>query len=95
MEGFAELAAGARVLRVVLHKGDIVVRVTEGATWNLEWSSDGDVAPEVEREGPVLHVRQPGHGGFFDKGVFVDKGHKRVFVDTGQFFNSEAGMAGT
>jgi hypothetical protein len=95
MEGFAELAAGARELRVILGKGDIVVRVTEGATWNLEWSSDGDVAPEVEREGPVLQVRQPGHGGFFDTGMFVDKGHKRVFVGTGGFFNGEAGMAGT
>jgi DUF4097 and DUF4098 domain-containing protein YvlB len=95
MEGFAELAAGARELRVILSRGDIVVRVAEGATWTLEWSSDGDVAPEVEREGPVLHVRQPGHGGFFDTGMFVDKGHKRVFVGTGGFFNGEAGMAGT
>jgi Putative adhesin len=95
MEGFAELAAGARELRVILGKGDIVVRVTEGATWNLEWSSDGDVAPEVEREGPVLQVRQPGHGGLFDTRVFVDKGHNRVFVGTGEFFNGEAGMAGT
>jgi hypothetical protein len=95
MEGFVELAAGARELRVILHKGDIVVRVTAGATWSLEWSSDGDVAPEVEREGPVLQVRQPGHGEFFDKGVFVDKGHKRVFVGTGGFFNSEAGTAST
>jgi DUF4097 and DUF4098 domain-containing protein YvlB len=95
MEGFAELATGARELRVILHKGAIVVRVVEGATWNLEWSSDGDVAPEVEREGPVLQVRQPGHGGFFDKGVFVDKGHKRAFVGTGGFFDNEAGTAST
>jgi hypothetical protein len=95
MEGFVELAAGARELHVILHKGDIVVRVVEGATWSLEWSSDGDVAPEVEREGPVIQVRQPGHGGFFDKGVFVDKGQKRVFVGTGGFFNSEAGTAST
>jgi hypothetical protein len=95
MEGFAELAAGARELRVILGKGDIVVRVTEGAMWSLEWSSDGDVAPEVEREGPVLHVRPPGHGGIFDTGVFVDQGHKRVFVGTGGFFNGEAGTAGT
>ena len=58
MEGFAELAAGARELRVILHKGDIVVRVTEGATWSLEWTSDGDVAPNVARDGPVLQVRQ-------------------------------------
>ena len=41
MEGFVELATGTRELRVILHKGDIVVRVVEGATWSLEEQAGG------------------------------------------------------
>src|SRR5205085_8841583 len=85
MEGFAELATGARELRVILGKGDIVVRVVEGATWSLEWSSHGDVAPDVAREGPVLHVRQTGSAEFFEQG--------EVF-GTGEFFHAGPGAAG-
>jgi hypothetical protein len=85
MEGFAELAAGARELRVILGKGDIVVRVAEGATWSLEWSSDGNGPPNVARDGPVLHVRQPGPAEFFDGGEFFG---------TGEFFHAGPGAAG-
>jgi DUF4097 and DUF4098 domain-containing protein YvlB len=85
MEGFAELAAGARELRVILGKGDIIVRVTEGATWSLEWSSDGDVVPNVARDGSVLQVRQPGPAEFFDGGEFFG---------AGEFFHAGPGAAG-
>ena len=85
MEGFVELATGARELRVILYKGDIVVRVVEGAAWSLEWSSDGDVAPNVARDGPVLQVRQPGPAEFFDKGEFFG---------AGEFFHAGPGTAG-
>ncbi len=63
MEDFAQLAAGAAVLRVDIHKGDIVARAMPGADWTIEWSSKGGTVeePVVERDGATLWVRQP-HG---------------------------------
>jgi len=63
MEDFAQLAAGAAVLRVDIRKGDLVVRAMPDAAWAIEWSSREGTSdePVVERDGATLWVRQP-HG---------------------------------
>ena len=64
MEPFDELARGARELHVSVERGDIAVHVGEGESWNLEWSADGDVEPDVQRNGHEIRVRQrPRYGG--------------------------------
>lgn len=64
MEDFRELAQGAHELEVRVERGDISVRVDEGVGWSLDWSSDGDQEPEIERDGAVLRLRQrPRSGG--------------------------------
>ena len=57
---FEQLAQGATELRVELKRGDIIARA--GEPWALEWSSEAGEAPEVEREGAVLRVRQRQRG---------------------------------
>ncbi len=58
---FEELAEGANELDLQIQHGDIVARGAEGDQWRCEWHSDDDEAPEVERDGGVLHIRQRHH----------------------------------
>jgi DUF4097 and DUF4098 domain-containing protein YvlB len=59
-ERFEELATGATELRVELRRGDAVARA--GGNWNLEWTSEGSDAPEIERDGSVVRIRQRNNG---------------------------------
>lgn len=58
MDRFEELAHGAHELRVKLERGDIELRAGEELAWTLEWSSERDEEPLVEREGHALTIRQ-------------------------------------
>ena len=60
---FEQLAQGATELRVEVKRGDLIVRAAE--RWALQWSSEAGEAPEVEREGAVLRVRQRQRGNGF------------------------------
>ncbi|MDP9379321.1 MAG: DUF4097 family beta strand repeat-containing protein [Chloroflexota bacterium] len=74
-QGFEDIAAGARELRVEIRKGDILARAGEGERWSFQWSSDGGERPHVEREGDVVRVRQR-PSGFLPAGLDL----KRVDV---------------
>ncbi len=58
IESFDQLSAGARSLRVQLQRGDIRLTANAEGRWTLEWRSEGDGVPEVERVGDVLSIRQ-------------------------------------
>lgn len=60
IEQFDEIARGASELRVNLLKGDIVVRVVEGAAWSLDGIDKDSAEPEIERIGPAVEIRQRG-----------------------------------
>ncbi len=57
---FEQLAADAKEVRVDLKKGDITATV--GENWNLEWTSEGPDAPEMERDETILRIRQRNSG---------------------------------
>ena len=54
------VATGVRVVDVRLYHGDITVRSTDRDAGELAWSSDRNEAPELERDGDVIHIRQRG-----------------------------------
>ncbi|MDQ3855837.1 MAG: DUF4097 family beta strand repeat-containing protein, partial [Chloroflexota bacterium] len=58
MTKFEELAAGASELRVHVQKGDISTAANTDRGWSLEWSSDAEEMPELERQGTAMIVRQ-------------------------------------
>lgn len=60
METLQALAAGVTQLRVGVERGNIHLRAAPGAAWGLEWSTDGEDEPEVERDGDALRIRQRG-----------------------------------
>lgn len=55
---FEQMAAGARELRISLQRGDVQVRASEDSEWRLEYTSDSHEAPEIERNGDVVRIRQ-------------------------------------
>ncbi|MBA2362170.1 MAG: DUF4097 family beta strand repeat protein [Chloroflexia bacterium] len=74
------LAAGAAELRVDLKKGDITAR--GGEVWSLEWTSEGSDAPEIERDGTVLRIRQR-NSGFLTGGFDLKRLDLRLTVPAG------------
>ena len=63
-DAFTQLASGARSVRVTLDKGTITLRAVPGEAWHLDWRSDDDEAPVVERQDTLLSIRQSGSEGF-------------------------------
>ncbi len=99
MEDFAQLAAGAAVLRVDIHKGDIVVRAMPGAAWTIEWSSKGEMGdpPVIERDGATLWVRQPHghpHHRRLDVRLTIPTGVEEVNLHNGSGRIDAAGLRG-
>ncbi len=59
---FDDSAAGGRVLRVTVERGDITVRAELGARWTIAHDASRGAVPEVERDGDTVCVTQRGHG---------------------------------
>ena len=54
------VSGGAREFDVRIYHGDISVRATQQDDWQLEYASDRDEAPILERDGDTVRIRQPG-----------------------------------
>ena len=62
MDRFEELAHGAHEVSVRVNRGDIELRAGEELNWTLEWSSERNEEPLVQREGHMLLIhRTDGH----------------------------------
>lgn len=77
---FADLAAGARELKVENRRGDVALRTSDGPEWRLEWNAERDEAPEVTRDGDTVHVRQRTDGGFLPGGLDAPRLDLRLTV---------------
>lgn len=94
---FEELAAGAGFIDVEIGHGDIVARAGEGADWGLRWSSSGDEAPEIERNGDDVRVRQRAEGvrgRRLDLDLTIPAGAKHIRLRTGNGQVDAEGLQG-
>lgn len=82
MDRLEELAHGAHELRVRLNRGDIDVRAGEELAWTLEWSSERDYEPLVEREGHALVIHQQ-NGHRLDIRLTMPPGVETIDLHTG------------
>ena len=93
MERFDDVAAGTRDLRITIGKGNIELRIAQGAGWSLDYDEPKGEALEVERDGESLRMRQR-RGGRLDVRLTAPPELERIELHTGSGRIEVEGMQG-